>query len=168
MDSQVKPWCSRDTSVPRSQYTRQNSNDYQSDVDVQGYTGFSLSADRQRMSLHHFLIICQKVIINAFQRLHGLLVSFWAVSPAVTSVAEVLHEDQDLWMWGFLQVSLKASSTYTSWLGDLQQTPMTAQLICWCAHQTSVTSSQLAHCPHAAHLPRKTSILSHHSLTEGA
>lgn len=42
MDSQVKPWCSRDTNVPRSQYTRQNSNDYQSDVDVQGYTGFSL------------------------------------------------------------------------------------------------------------------------------
>lgn len=58
--------------------------------------GSPLSADRQRMSLHHFLIICQKVIINAFQRLHGLLVSFWAVSPAVTSVAEVLHEDQDL------------------------------------------------------------------------
>lgn len=41
MDSQVKPWCCRDTDVHSSQYTRQNGNDYQVDVDAEGHTGFS-------------------------------------------------------------------------------------------------------------------------------
>lgn len=42
IDYWVKPWCSRDINVHSSQYTRQNSNDYQSGVDIAGHTGFSL------------------------------------------------------------------------------------------------------------------------------
>lgn len=41
------------------------------------------------------MITCQEVIINALQRLPGLLVPCMVVPPAVMRVAEVLCEDQE-------------------------------------------------------------------------
>lgn len=85
-----------DADVPsKSQYTRQNGNDNQCVVEVEGH---NRSAARRLIFLHQCLITCQEVITNAPQRLSGLLVPCWVVHPAVTRVAEVLYVDQVLQM----------------------------------------------------------------------
>lgn len=79
----------------KSQYARQNGNDNQCVVEVEEHT-VRRSAARQRVSVRSSLITCQEVTINALQRPPGLHVPCWVVPPAVTRVAEVLCDDQDL------------------------------------------------------------------------